>query len=68
MVNRLRRPFRDVFLWASSWQDLCSARGSPSGGQIRSQTEKQGVPAGASLAGKLFPNKTTKGRTVTGHC
>lgn len=54
MVNRLRRPFRDVFLSASSWQDRCSARGSPSGGQIRSQTEKQGVPAGVSRLGNYF--------------
>lgn len=45
-----------------------AARGSPSSGQIQSQREKQGVPAGASPAGKLFPNKTTKGRTITGHC
>lgn len=59
-------PSCDVFLGDPSWQSCPVLKGSPSVGQIGSQMEKQGKPAGAAAAEKLFPNKTTKARAITG--
>lgn len=69
MMNWLDETLPVMSFWeAPSWQSCAVVKGSPSGGQIGSQMEKQGKPAGAAAAEKLFPNKTTKGRAITGLC